>query len=121
MSGYASQESVVEYSHYKRDKKRLIDPIAASYMIARAIEETGLQDEGFETRVKNSIMAQFILESASEGWEIEFKRVGGLVPGFDNLVGTMWQHQDSGHPDLEAYANLVAHSLGIPTQTGDGR
>jgi hypothetical protein len=45
----------------------------------------------------------------------------GLVPGYDDLVGRVWQDEASDDPERHARAERTRQELGIPRTEDDGK
>jgi hypothetical protein len=109
MSGYAGEEPHIPYCPTPPDKVRLITFSAARCLLRQASEEPA------------GGVAAFLEEAANKGtWKVEFERHGTLLPGYDDIVGTMRMNLESDNPVLQSFGRLVANS--VPVQLiGDGR
>lgn len=101
MSGYSLQEPPYEHAHYHHAPKRFIEWDAAEALRSKLEEDP------------NGTAAAFLITAAQEGWMIQPRTPGELVPGYDHMVVGIAHDIASEEPAKRAYGTLLSNWLGV--------
>ncbi len=110
MSGYAGQDRSSPHQTPRLASDRQIAFDAFQFM-----RDAALQDP-------EGVYADFLTLAPVEGWKLDkpLSLPSGQVPGYDDIVGTMWADLDSAVDFRAACGKLVEQALHIDNE-GDGR